>query len=227
MPPPPRPRPLTRLTPVLWALLFGSVICSGMLAVRMMLGASTILSGLFFNLLLAWIPVGLALLLRDVDWQIGRRRRFFWLTGLLWVLFFPNSFYLVSDLIHIKKFGGNGIPDWLDMMITAGFALAGVFLGTLALYLVHLLVRERFGYRAGWTFAIVMLALGSFGIYVGRFLRWNSWDLFTRPWKIWGKLAKLAGESDRLAGFSVTFFFLSLMAYFFVVTMARVHEDQA
>jgi uncharacterized membrane protein len=190
----------------------------------MMLGASTILSGLFFNLLLAWIPLGLSLLLRGVDWQTGRRRHFFWVAGLLWVLFYPNSFYLVSDLIHIKKFGSHGVPKWLDMMITAGFGLAGVFLGSLALYLLHLRVRERFGYRAGWAFAIVMLALGSFGIYVGRFLRWNSWEVFTRPWKLWGNVSQIVDRSERVAAFSVTFFFFSLMAYFFVVAMARLHE---
>ena len=226
-PPPPPPRPLSRLAPVLWALLFGSLVCCGMLVVRMMLGGAARFTGLAGNLLLAWIPLGLSLLLRYVDWQPGRRRRLFWLTGLLWFLFFPNCFYIVTDLIHIRKFGSDGVPKWLDMMITAGFGLTGVFLGILALYLVHLVVRERFGYRAGWAFAIVMLALGSFGIYLGRYLRWNSWEVFTRPWKLWGNAARLVDESERVAGFWVTFFFFSLMAYLFVVAMARLHEREA
>lgn len=223
---PPTTRPLHRFTPVLWALLFGSTVCSGMLALRMMLGGSTILTGLFFNLLLAWIPVGLSILLREVDWTTGRKRRLFWLTGLLWVLFYPNSFYLVTDLIHMKKFGSNGMPDWLDLMMVTGFALLGIFLGSLALYLLHLSMRARFGVRGGWVFAVGMLALGSFGIYVGRFLRWNSWEVFTRPWKLWGNMRELSTRSDEVAAFSLLFFLFSLMPYLFIVAMARLHEEE-
>lgn len=221
-----RTRPLHRFAPVLQALLYGSALCSGMLALRMMLGGSTILTGLFFNLLLAWIPLGLSLLLRGVDWSAGRKRSLFWLTGLLWMLFHPNSFYLVTDLIHMKKFGSNGIPEWLDLMMVAGFAILGIFLGSLSLYLLHLSIRARFGHRSGWVFAVGMLALSSFGIYVGRFLRWNSWDLFTRPWKIWGNVTKLFTNSEEVAAFSILFFFFSLMPYFFIVAMARLHEEE-
>lgn len=225
-PPTPPPRRLTRLAPVLWALLFGSLVCYGLLAARQIRAHSSYFSYLYGNLLLAWIPLWLSLLLTRLDGEADSRRRLFWLTGFLWVCFYPNSFYIVTDFVHAPRFGKDGIPFWFDMMVTVGFAFAGVFLGSLALYLLHLIVRERFGYRAGWGFAVAMLALGSFGIYVGRFLRWNSWDVFTRPWRLWGNVNELVGQHERVAAFSVTFFFFSLMAYFFVVAMARLHEGE-
>jgi uncharacterized membrane protein len=217
---PPRQRPVSRLAPVLWALLFASAVCYALLGVRMAVAHSTNFGFLFFNLVLAWIPLLLSLFLRQTGWQ----RRLFWLAGLLWVSFYPNSFYIVTDFIHMKKFGSNGIPKWYDLITFSGFAFAGVFLGSLSLYLLHLAIRERFGYRMGWAFAVMMLGLGSIGIYVGRFLRWNSWEVITRPWKLWSEVGILVDDSPKVLAFTTTFFLFSLMAYFFVVAMARLHE---
>src|SRR6185312_16792872 len=143
----------------------------GMLLVRFACAGNLRFAGLFGNLLLAWIPMLLALFL----WRTsgGGSRFKFWCTMALWFLFFPNAFYIVTDLIHMKKFGTDGIFRWFDMMITISFASGGMFLGCLSLYLLHLFVRERFGWRAGWLFAGAMLALGSFGIFLGRSLRLN------------------------------------------------------
>lgn len=225
MPPSTPPRPLARLIPVLGVLVLGSVICYGLLAVRQVLTQSRSYSYLYSNLILAWIPLVLSLLLRSFNGRPGWRRGLFLVTGALWFCFFPNSFYIVTDLVHLEEVKG-GLPFWYNMMVMTSFAFAGAFLGCLALYLLHLAMRERFGFRAGWAFALGMLGLGSFGIYVGRFLRWNSWEVFTAPGKLWGDVAKLAAHPERLAGFSVTFFFFSLMAYFFVVAMARLHEGE-
>jgi uncharacterized membrane protein len=197
-----------------------------MLGTRLVLTHSTRFTYLFWNLFLAWIPLGLSLLLRSVGSEGGWKHLLFWLAGFLWVCFYPNSFYIVTDFVHLPKFGRDGVPFWYDMMVTVGFSFAGVFLGSLALYLLHLIVRERWGYRAGWAFAILMLALACLGIYLGRFQRSNSWDVFTRPWRLWGHVAELVGQPERLAAFSVTFFFFSLMAYLFVVAMARLHEGE-
>jgi uncharacterized membrane protein len=71
-----------------------------------------------------------------------------------------------------------------------------------------------------------MLALGSFGIYLGRFLRLNSWDVVSRPFKLAGDISSLVKpqSSTEVIAFSITFFFFSLAAYCFVVSVARLHE---
>jgi uncharacterized membrane protein len=178
-------------------------------------------SGLFGNLLLAWIPLVLALLIRRISQ--GGSRIWFWSALGAWVLFFPNAFYIVTDLIHMKKFGMDGIFKWYDMMMTACFACGGMFLGSLSRYLMQLFVRQKFGWRAGWLFAVGMLALGSFEIYLGRFLRLNSWDVVTRPLKPVGDVTALQEPASRTA-FSLTFFAFSFAVYSFVVSMARLHE---
>jgi uncharacterized membrane protein len=74
-----------------------------------------------------------------------------------------------------------------------------------------------------------MLALGSFGIYLGRFFRLNTWDVVARPFKLAGDIAALLEPKGltEVAAFCVTFFFFSLAIYSFVVSMARLHEEPA
>ena len=209
---------------ILYTLLFTTLICGGMLVARMIFTGGTRFAGLFGNLLLAWIPLLLALLLRRQS--ADKRGFFFWGLLVVWVLFFPNAYYIITDLIHMKKFGEGGVFPWFDLLMTASFACGGLFLGSLSLYLVHLLVRECWGWRAGWGFAVTMLALGSFGIYLGRKLRLNSWDVLTRPLKLIGDIGGLAEPQSarEVAAFSVTFFFFSLLFYAFMVSLARLHE---
>jgi uncharacterized membrane protein len=220
-----RPIPAHRARHTLYTLVFGSAVCTAMLVVRFLFTRQLHFSGLFGNLLLAWIPMILALCL----WRMpsGRHRRWFWLTAVLWFLFYPNAFYITTDLIHMKKFGSDGVFRWFDLLMTMSFAAGGMFLGCLSLYLLHLSARARFGWRVGWLFAGGMLALGSFGIYLGRILRWNSWDVATRPLKLAGDAIALTEPHNAREAivFSATFFFFSLAVYCFVVSMARLHEE--
>ena len=98
----------------------------------------------------------------------------------LWLLFFPNAPYLVTDLIHLAR-TRPPVPLWFDLALFLSFAWNGLMLGYLSLLDLHSTMAKRFGRRAGWAFAGAALVLASFGIYIGRFLRWNSWDLFVRP----------------------------------------------
>ncbi len=89
--------------------------------------------------------------------------------GSRWSFFYPNAFYITTDFIHLKNSGG--VFRWFDLLTVMSFAVGGMFLGCLSLYLLHLFVRERFGWCVGWLFAGGTLAMGSFGIYLGRVLR--------------------------------------------------------
>lgn len=222
-----RPIPAERVRHTLYTLGFATAVCAGMLVVRFVCAGDLRFrfSGLLGNLLLAWIPLVLALLIPRI--HSGRGRFGFWGALVAWVLFFPNAFYITTDLIHTKKFGTDGIFRWFDMLMTTCFACGGMFLGCLSLYLMQLFVRQIFGWRRAWLFAGGMLALGSLGIYLGRFLRLNSWDVITRPSKLLGDVSALL-ESESLsevAAFSVTFFFFSLAIYCFVVSIARLHAS--
>jgi uncharacterized membrane protein len=146
---------------------------------------------LLWNLMLAWIPLVFALAL---EWR-RRRRLGGWqslLLGAGWLLFLPNAPYLVTDLLHLGHKNAT-LGLWLDLTTLLVAAVCGVLAGFLSLVLVQRTICERLGSRLAWTLVVVMLALTSFGIYLGRILRLNSWDVLTRP----GVLAREVG--DRLA----------------------------
>jgi uncharacterized membrane protein len=75
----------------------------------------------------------------------------------------------------------------------AAFALAGLALGFASLYLVQLIATDFVGARRSWALVVAGIALASFGVYLGRFEEWNSWDLLVRPEQL------LAGTARRLS----------------------------
>jgi uncharacterized membrane protein len=103
----------------------------------------------------------------------------------------PNAPYIITDFLHVSPQAG--VPMWFDVLLVMSFAWNGMMLGFLSLFLVHDVVRRRRGRLTGWVVSIGALLLAAFGIYLGRFGRWNSWDLLARPHEL------LADIIDRLS----------------------------
>jgi uncharacterized membrane protein len=153
----------------------------------------------------------------------GRRR---WLLGGLflgWILFFPNAAYIVTDLVHLKT--RPPIPRWFDYILITSYAWTGLFLCYVSLRLLHARVQQWWGAGVGWTFVFGMLAAGSFGIYAGRYFRWNSWDAILRPWKLTQDLVTFpAPNTPREAmAFCATFFLFSVLVYLVLHALAHLH----
>lgn len=157
------------------ALLFTSSLAGAIWFARFLYTGTIIFFFLLWNLFLAWLPVGFALLARRRG--ASRLGRWFW--GGLWLLFFPNAPYLLTDLLHLGRAGQ--VPIWYDLIMLLAFALAGLFLGFASLFWLHDLVSKSWNQFTGWLFVLLVLGLSSFGVYIGRFLRWNSWDLLLNP----------------------------------------------
>jgi uncharacterized membrane protein len=218
-----------QLRPMLRLLLIASGVCVALVLVRFACARDLRFRFFFllFNLLLAWIPVVLAVAVR---WTAERGNRpLFWLSGATWLLFFPNTFYLITDLKHANKFGLDGVFWWYDLLMTSGFALAGVCLGSASLYLLHSLVRRRCGRIFGWVFVGGILALASFGIYLGRFPRFNSWDAILRPHALIDGITRLAESPGvtEVATFCAAFFAFSFATYCFFISAAQLHNQPA
>jgi uncharacterized membrane protein len=171
---------------VLSALGLLSTLVVGLVAFRVAYTHSTDGTNLVWNLFLAWVPLCLALLLYD---RHERRAGVALLAslGLLWLLFFPNAPYIVTDLRYLA--GSTGKAFWYDGLLIGTAATTGLLLGFVSLYLLHAIVRRTVGARRAWVFAFGVLALSSVGVYLGRVLRWNSWDVFVRPGSIAADLA--------------------------------------
>ncbi len=133
---------------------------------------------LAWNLFLAAIPFFLSSLLVGVS-ALQRRRPAFLATLGAWLLFFPNAPYIVTDLLHLRY--RTGAPPWFDLILLVSFSTCGLLLGFLSLSDVQDVLRRRVGALAASVFAAAALVAGAFGIYLGRFLRWNSWDLLSQP----------------------------------------------
>jgi uncharacterized membrane protein len=134
---------------------------------------------LIWNLFLAWVPLALAVRL------VGVLQRKLWSswealgTSLLWLIFLPNSFYMISDFIHLQDV--RRVDVVYDTIMLTSFIYTAVTLGFSSLYLIHLQFRRRFSRQvaAGWVAFVLLLC--SAAVYVGRDLRWNSWDVLTNP----------------------------------------------
>ena len=85
----------------------------------------------------------------------------------------------MTDFVHLRP--RPPIPLWYDLTLLFGAASTGLLLGLLSLYEVYRTVRRRASGRLAWLVALCAIGLGGFGIWLGRFQRWNSWDLFTNP----------------------------------------------
>ncbi len=164
-----------RLFLIFLALLLASILTTTMVVVRIVYTGHYSYLFLVWNLILAWLPFLFAL----VVVAFRRSQLLLGMFGLLWLLFFPNTTYLVTDLIHLRHY--DFIPIWYDAIMLFAFALTGLMLGLLSLYFVHAVVQSHFGTVWGWLFVLITAVLGGVGVYIGRFMRWNSWDVFTNP----------------------------------------------
>ena len=162
----------------LLGLFAGSLFCIALVIARNVHTGNVNFRYLIWNLFLAWIPLALAVFVYD-RWRRCRRGMLLVALGGLWLLFFPNAPYIATDFVHLQR--DPLAPYWYDAVTIAAFAWMGLLLGFASLYLMQTVVRQARGAVAGWIFAVIAIGLGSLGIYLGRFLRLNSWDAVEHP----------------------------------------------
>lgn len=152
---------------------------------------------LAWNLCLAWIPWLAAQRVARARSRLGCAAAAF-----VWLVFLPNAPYLVTDLVHLRP--DPPVPASFDVLLFASFALAGCALAWGSLDAVHARLAPAVGRaRAALGVAAVLLLTG-FGVYLGRFERWNSWDLVARPRGVLADAAGALGDPRALA-FSAAF----------------------
>ncbi len=175
---------------VLKALLISNLVSVVLFALRVLVTQDTRYLFLFWNLLLAWIPLFWAWLLQKHLKTHAWREPLCVVLTLLWLAFLPNSFYLMSDLVHLQNTGEIGLL--FDSVLFLSCIWNGAIAGFLSMYWLHKAVLRRRSPRRAAVAVGVVLLLTSFAIYLGRNLRWNSWDILANP------AALLFDVSDRL-----------------------------
>ena len=203
-------------------LLFAALMswCVALLALRVVRTGSLMYAFLAWNLFLAIVPLVAS------ERLVLAKRRFAQASCLaLWLLFLPNAPYILTDLIHLRP--RPPVPLWFDLALLLSCAGTGLLLGYASVANVHGFVARRFGAVAGWCIAVASLLLSAFGMYLGRFLRWNSWDVLGNPMALLADVARRVVNPlahPRTVGVTMIFGGMLVLGYLAMNTLP--HRDE-
>ena len=196
---------------VVGSLALLSLFTLAMLAFRVAYTRTGDHTWIAWNLVLAWVPFALALVIYERAPSAPRMQ----LAGLgaLWLLFFPNAPYILTDLKHIGV--GGKVPILYDVLLLSAAAWTGLLLGLTSLFLIHAVARRLLGASNAWALVVGVLTVSSFGIYLGRVQRWNSWDVFLRPGALLGDvLESFHVRPIALTVLLTSFLFVSYLVFY-------------
>jgi uncharacterized membrane protein len=210
----------------LLALLFASLVGVALMVVRVSLTREWSYLFLLWNLFLAWLPLIFALGVHERHHRGERRGWRLWTLASLWLIFLPNAPYIFTDLVHLTA---RFTPHfWVDLSLVLLVALTGFLLGFVSLYLMQSVVAERWGHLAGWLFIMGAALVSAFGIYLGRFLRWNSWDVVMHPLTLSHAIGHLAThplENQNTGIFPVFFATFLFLGYLMLYALTHLHPQ--
>ena len=131
------------------------------------------------NLALAWLALLFGWLLVV---ELGKQRWLSWqnlILSVIWLVFLPNAWYVLTDFLHVYTTGE--ISPLFDIAMMTSLMFCGFALGFISLFLVHQQFLKRLQPRAAHLAIAAILLFSSFGVYLGRDLRWNTWDVVKDP----------------------------------------------
>lgn len=180
---------------------------------------------LVWNLFLAWVPF----LIANNLYRLNKRDSPKWLIVfciVVWLLFFPNAPYIITDFVHLKF--RYPIPKWYDTLMLLSFTFTSMLLGLLSLVKVQKFLQDKIGLYRAWLMSIFFIALSSFGVYLGRFRRWNSWDIVTQPEQLFLDIFATFQQPIPLFTFTFVFFMFFSFCYvlFYWMLNQPRHEQQ-
>lgn len=159
------------------ALLVSVSFSVSLLLVRIIHTGSVQYAFLLWNLFLAWVPLLITLLMQAYD--AARWRLPLWtLAAAVWIIYLPNAPYILTDLYHLPE---GGAPKWFDLILILSFAWNGLTMGFQSIRQMQDMVMARFPQWRVQLFVFPVMMLCGWGVYIGRYLRWNSWDLIVQP----------------------------------------------
>lgn len=201
-------------------------MCIGLVLARVAYSESGRHLGLIWNLFLAWIPFMLAYFAHTVSWRKVTLYLIIPVIAFLWLIFFPNAPYMLTDLQDLSR-EATDAPLWYDVIMVVWASWTGTLLGVISLYLMQNIIIRSFGRTAGWVFVFVISILSSFGIYIGRFVRLNSWDILQDPAETAQEiLGIIIDPSMRLAAFTLLYAFFFLFIFLLLYSFSHMLREQ-
>lgn len=152
-----------------------------LLAIRIFVTGSLFYTFLAWNLFLAFIPFAVTtFMFRRKEFKTNSVKFLFLFS--VWLLFIPNAFYIITDLFHLDE--GTLAPQWFDLILIFSFAWNGLLAGIISMIQMERLIESYLSDRVKWLFLYFIMFLNALGIYIGRYLRYNSWDIITNPFQL-------------------------------------------
>jgi len=220
--------------PLFYILTVTSVLCAILVSFRTSRVEAMDLRFLIWNLFLAWLPLAFSMaalawarIAKGASLTVG-----LCVCGVAWLLLFPNAPYLMTDLIHLIFAGRwlyydvDGLLLWFDLVLVFLFTWCGMLLGYVSMNQIHAIVRHYWDSVIGWAFVIATSMLGGFGVYLGRIVRLNSWDVL-HPLRIVDDVIDAIHYNS--IAFSILFGTLILIVYIslYAITLQSRRNPQA
>lgn len=166
-----------RINPYYTRLALLTLLGTLVLIYRVATTQTILFTFLLWNLFLAILPLMISKIIRYNTKVNTSKVALVTLFG-FWILFLPNSPYIITDFVHLET----GISTmWIDLFMLFIFALNGVLLGTLSMIDMFHFITKKYNQKAANITLFATCYLSGFGIFIGRFLRFNSWDIVARP----------------------------------------------
>jgi|VirMetMinimDraft_7_1064189.scaffolds.fasta_scaffold44064_2 uncharacterized membrane protein len=169
---------------------------------------------LVWNLFLAFLPF---VFIHLASYLKGKNAPLFvvLILGGISLLFLPNSPYIITDLFHLI-YWSHSAPLWFDTLMIFSYASTGFILFYATLLMMEKLLKSYFKTSTTTFFLLGIIFLNAFGIYLGRYMRFNSWDIISNPMGLIGEV--LSYVSDPLGhpgiwGLTFTYGMLFFVGY--------------
>ncbi len=171
-----------------WLLASSCFSCLLLLG-RMLVTRSLEYTFLPWNLFLGFIPYYIARWITAGKTEIKKNKIKLFIALAVWLLFIPNSFYIITDLFHFTHI--RSAPKWFDLLLIFSFAWNGILCGIISLRVVEIIVNSFKGKKFSLFFVFAVMWLSAYGIYIGRYLRFNSWDIIADPFSLAGEILNM------------------------------------
>lgn len=167
---------------------------------------------ILWNILLAFIPFFISFILLSLSKEKKLSKIIFIVGFILWMLFIPNAPYIVTDFIHLGEI--RSVPMIYDVFLIFSSASVGLMLGFHSFFHIEQIIKTKYSPRVTSLIMSLIMIIISFGIYLGRFMRFNSWDVFVNHTSliknVWKIFSQSTANTEVYLYTGLFFFFLSL-----------------
>lgn len=201
-------------------LAISGLFCCFLISVRVIVFKEGMYLFLIWNLFLAALPLVFSFILKyyeDVFPKVA------WVQILLfnfWLLFFPNAPYIITDLVHLAE--GRPAPLWYDASLLFCAAFTGLLSGLISLFIIHKIILKRIKKFTAWIIISILVILSGYGIYLGRVLRWNSWDIFINTTELFNSIIQTLSLPSAIA---MTFVFSIIQGLLYLIFYNLILKD--